>query len=350
MSDNQDPQSLAELMERRNASLYCACQLRDFEGFLRQGAISSPVARPQPDADLNGTEATVPAQSPSAASRRVILRLADAGEGFAKKLQQTPNPDGPILFQVNPDILRHSQHMRVVLTPEYGRRAKDIPLAAEDTEYLFRYTDQAPYPERLQIKTGSQIQKTFKTAGPMVPEIRCRIPGGVPFSQVSATMVDNYLIFKRQLRDWAYDLQRLYGTSLPLKRRYCPADIGGHLADALAARLLTGPVRLESLYQDETPLSDWAAQLRKQGLADLFQRFAENLRNGTLLYIQAHRERLWTAKPVQNRFLGSISKAQRRLVDKLLAEKIPLAAIARIAELPETLLEDYLKGGRVQQP
>lgn len=345
MADNQDTQRIAALLEHRNASLYCACQLRDFESFLQQGAISSPDDPLTHDtADSTAKASAAPTGLP--ATRSLVLRFSDAGERFAKKLQGTPNSDGPILFQVNPNILRRSLEISVALTSENGclPAAKDIPLALEDVEYLFRYTDQAPYPERLQIKTGVQIQEAFKTAGPMVPEIRCRMPDGVPFAQVSATMVDNYLIFKRQLRDWAYDLQRLYGTSLPLKRRYCPADIGGHLSDALAARLLAGPVSLKNLSDDDEPaLRNWAARMHAQGIEDLFRRFAENLRRGTLLFIQDHKERLWTAKPVQNRFLGSISKVQRRLVDKLLAEKIPPAAIARITDLPEALLRDYLR-------
>ena len=179
----------------------------------------------------------------------------------------------------------------------------------------------------------------------MVPEISCPVTEtGFTLEQVSATMVDNYLIFKRQLRDWAYDAQLLQGASLPLKRRYCPADIGGHLADALAAALLSGPAELEDLaHAENEELRQWAQEMAARHLQENFRCYAAAFRTGTLLYIEQNRDRLLSETTRQAGRRPSLPLKSRQLVNKMLAEKVPPESIARITDIPLEDIAEYMK-------
>jgi hypothetical protein len=343
MINGSDIETVVRLFKSRNASLYHSCQLVDFESYLQMGAIASEKrlagkGLPATGRLLDGTDAF-------RSEENVVFSLSDHGDAFAKKRYAAPNPDGPIMFQLDPGVLKKVPEIDIYLRPAAGSESKRLSLTAKDIPYLFRYTDQAPYPERLYIRTPSQIQEAFGTDDPMIPEISCRTTDETfSLEQVSATMVDNYLIFKRQLRDWAYDAQRLHGASLPLKRRYCPADTGGHLADALAAALLPGPAELEDLsHAENEELSQWAQEMAARRLQEDFRRYAAAFRAGTLLHIEQHRDRLLSSTKWQAGERPSLPLKDRQLVDRMAAEKVPPASIARITDLPLEDIEAYLK-------
>ena len=350
MISGSDIEATVRLFESRSASLYHSCQLMDFESYLQVGAIASEKllsAR-----GLPATDRPEDAANKLQDENDIVFSLSDHGTAFSKKLYAAPNPDGPIMFQLDPGVLKGAREIHVYLRPasaECRNEQQSMPLSGEDVEYLFRYTDQAPYPERLHIRNAVQIQEAFGTKGPMIPEIRCRMADEtISLERVSATMVDNYLVFKRQLRDWVYDVQLYRGASLPLKRRYCPVDIGGHLTDALAAALLSGPPDLDELARAENEiLKQWAQQMKTRGLQDDFRRYATAFRTGTLLYIEKNKNRLLSgparqsARPVDQQL--PVPEKSRELVEKMLAEKIPVESIARITDIPREALEEYLK-------
>ena len=343
MISASDIESVIGIFAGRSASFYHSCQLVDFESYLQIGAIASPerLAR----RELPATPGLLGDMPAFRDRREVVFSLSDHGAAFAKQRYAPPNPDGPIMFQLDPAVLSKAHQIDIYLRPLDPAGGRRVSLTAEDVPYLFRYTDEAPYPERLYIRDPSQIQEAFGTDGPMVPEISCRMAGeGFSLEQVSATMVDNYLIFKRQLRDWAYDTQLLHGASLPLKRRYCPADIGGHLADALAAALLSGPPELEALAQaGNQELRQWAREMISRGLQDDFRHYAAPFRVGTLQYIQAHRRRLLDGGGRRERGQASLPLKSRQLVDRMLSEQVPPESIARITDIPLAQIEAYLK-------
>jgi hypothetical protein len=82
-------------------------------------------------------------------------------------------------------------------------------------------------------------------------------------------------------------------------------------------------------------------------MGKLFQRFAEGFRKGTILPIIEETQRQAktptdaapTAPPVQQ----SIPVETKRLIDKLLGEKLPADSIARITDLPEALVKAYIQ-------
>ncbi len=346
MINASDIETVVGLFESRSASLYHSCQLMDFESYLQMGAIASAKRLSE-----KGLPATGPLLEGTDAFRNgegVVFSLSDHGAAFAKKRYAAPNPDGPIMFQLDAGILNNASQIDIYLRPQNvaaGNEIRRVSLAAADIPYLFRYTDEAPYPERLYIREPSQIQEAFGTDVPMVPEISCRtVDGGFSLEQVSATMVDNYLIFKRQLRDWAYDAQLLHGASLPLKRRYCPADIGGHLADALAAALLSRPAELADLVRAENEeLGQWAQEMADRGLQGDFRRYAAAFRVGTLLHIEKNRDRLLDGSKKKTGAQPALPLKSRQLVDKMLAENVPPESIARITDIGLADIEAYLK-------
>ncbi len=343
MMNAKDIEAVVRIFEARNASVYHSCQLVDFESYLQVGAIVPAACLAK--RGLPATNDLLDAPPAYRDAREVVFSLSDHGSAFAKQRYAAPNPDGPIMFQLDPDVLKAAPQIDVYLRPQAGVDGTRVPLTAEDVPYLFRYTDEAPYPERTYIRDPAQIQEAFGTDAPMVPEISCRTTrDGFSMERVSATMVDNYLIFKRQLRDWAYDAQLVQGASLPLKRRYCPADIGGHLADALAAALLAADADLEELSRAENEeLRRWAREMASRGLQGDFRRYAAPFRAGTLQYIEEHRRRLLEGGRRHKEGRVSLPLKSRQLVDRMLSENVPPESIARITDIPLADIEAYLK-------
>ncbi len=341
MMNANDIETVVRIFEDRNASVYHSCQLMDFESYLQMDAIV-PVAH-LIRKGLPATGALLDNAPAFRNHRDVVFSLSDHGAAFAKRRYAPPNPDGPIMFQLSPGVLKSVPQIDIYLRPQVGGEGARVSLTAEDVPYLFRYTAEAPYPERTYIRDPAQIQEAFGTQVPMVPEISCRTTKqGFSLEQVSATMVDNYLIFKRQLRDWAYDAQLLHGASLPLKRRYCPSDIGGHLSDALADALLAADAGLEELSRAKNEdLRRWAREMVSRGLQEDFRRYAVPFRAGTLAYIREHRQRLLDGSRRRRRSRVSLPLKTRQLVERMLSENVPPESIARITDIPLADIEAY---------
>lgn len=348
MITGEEIDTLAGILETREAYLYHACQLLDFESYLRVGGIAS-----QSLLDSEGLPYTVNSRGqtdPDKGTRdKIFTSLSDLGAQFARTLSCTPNPCGPILLQIRPAALREASDIAVCLTPAGANRTFEEGLALHDVPYLFRYTPEAPLPEKSYLKSQEQLQRDFRTAKATEPEVYCTMAEGkLPFDHVSIVLVDNYVVFERQLRDWVHDIELKHGYKLPTQRRYCPADVGGDVAEAIAKTLLSDLPTLEDLMQHPTErLRKWAEQIMAKGLAKEFHEYARALRNGTLLPLKNNLDDYIRHEPVPQPSPSTqedaIPNTTQDLIDKLVSEKIPLSSISRITDLPESLLQDYIK-------
>ena len=234
-------QAIVDLFSRRGVMLYHACQLTQFEAYLRAGALGSNAAREQTGAEVED-DGSSPAGEPAA--RPLGVYLADPGASFARDLQALPALEGPIVFQLKPAALESAAELAVCLKP---RDAADFDpgrhtLAAPgDVANLFKYTQEAPLPEKSFLKSAAEIRAAFHCEDAAEPRLYLTpAAGGVPFGQIASVWVDNYLIAKRQLRDWVHAILVYFDHRFSVQRRYSPADIGGLLANRLAACLQTG--------------------------------------------------------------------------------------------------------------
>jgi hypothetical protein len=335
---------LADLLEAREAKLYLPCQLREFETYLQEGAVLTPSALPS-SADGDGAGAA--ADEGSGGSIR--LAMTEPGRAFARENGNLPEPRGPIVLQVLPDVLRRAQSIRCVLRPADGSdngidAALSLPLA--EIEYLFRYTREAPLPERSHLKSAQGIEKEFGVKGVESPELFCRFDGGrLPFDHVQRVLADYYLIRSRELRDWLYDLQAFYGFNLLIERRYCLTDTGGRLLNAVIGSLEAKVPPLKRLGEHpDARLRRWAAALLEKGLEGRYRLFARGLRQGTLLPLLEKIPRIRAGELKAERLPAPIPGETRRLIDKLVQENVPPDSIARITEVPLERLSAYLAG------
>ncbi|MFO7496875.1 MAG: hypothetical protein R6X05_14715 [Desulfobacterales bacterium] len=339
--------TIVELFSRRGVMLYHACQLSQFEAYLRLGGLAA-------DAHLQpagfGAEAEGGGSGPVRVSvpRSICLRLTDPGAPFARDLQGLPALGGPIVFQLKPTALANAAELAICL------KARDAAgfaperhslTAPADVAHLFKYTQEAPLPEISFLKSAAEIQAAFNCQDAGEPRIYCTpAAGGVPFGEIASVWVDNYLIAKGQLRDWVHAMLVHFDHRFSIQRRYSPADIGGLLANEIAACLLAGVPTLTDLARDGSPsLRKWAAGLVKKGLEQDFETFARSFREETLLPITTGRKSLReaAATSLDAAPQSALPRAKRELLDRLLQEKIPVVSIARITDLDEKLIQAY---------
>ncbi|MFZ2039964.1 MAG: hypothetical protein WAV08_04675 [Desulfobacterales bacterium] len=336
-----------ELFSARGVMLYYACQLSQFEAYLRVGSLTS-------DAHLQqagfGAEAESGGSGTASvtAPRSICLHLTDPGVPFARDLHALPALGGPIVFQLKPTALANAAELAICLKSrdaagfDPGRHTLAAP---GDVAHLFKYTAEAPLPEKSFLKSASEIRAAFNCEDAAEPRIYCTpAAGGVPFGAIASVWVDNYLIEKRQLRDWVHAIQAYYDYRFSIQRRYSPADIGGLLANGIVACLLAGVPTLTDVAREASPLlRKWAAELAEKGLEQDFETFARSFREETILPIVTGRKSLGEGADAHVNGPPPISlpRVKRELVDRLLQEKISVASIARITDLDEKLIQAY---------
>jgi hypothetical protein len=339
--------AMVELFSRRGVMLYHACQLSQFEAYLRLGSLSAD-AHFQPAGF--GAEAAGGGSGPARVPgpRSICLHLTDPGAPFARDLQGLPALEGPIVFQLKPTALADAAGLAICLKARdaagFDPRRHSITAPA-DVAHLFKYTQEAPLPEKSFLKSAAEIRAAFNCDDADEPRIYCTpAAGGVPFGEIASVWVDNYLIEKGQLRDWVHALLVHFDHRFSIQRRYSPADIGGLLANEIAACLLAGVPTLADMARDGSPsLRKWAAALAEKGLEQDFETFARPFREETLLPIVSGRKTLREAVAISpdGAPQNALPRAKRELLDRLLLEKIPVASIARITDLDEKLILAY---------
>ena len=344
MLEGKDILTVMNLLEQRRVTLYHACHLIDLESYFKLGGI--------PSRNLLETEKlaytsfqTDQARPDDWVWNNVSLQLIDFGNPFARNCNNLPNKYGPILLEIDPAALKEAEGVAVCLRPgqpdDYIKDRLSV-LKPEKVEHIFRYTQDAPFPEKTYFKPADQMAQTFG-ANLAVPEIHCRLKTErLPFDYVTQILVDNYRIVDHYLREWAFMIQQQYGNRIPIMQRYCPYDIGGKLTNALAKILTDESPSLEDLTRsDHDEVKSWAAFLSDNHLDTDFEQFAQGMQAGTIFPVKNNQLEVAMAsggapKPLFNR-------QTRELINKLLAEKVPVDSIARIVDVKEEDIRTHIQ-------
>ena len=102
MFDESSIPDAVHLLERRDASLWHACQLVDLAAYLRLGGIGSAEAL-----ERRGPGRTsAPTDGEGTLRDRILCSLDDIGHGFAAGWALTPNISGPVTLQLAPPSWR----------------------------------------------------------------------------------------------------------------------------------------------------------------------------------------------------------------------------------------------------
>lgn len=351
MIQGKDIEQLAALLSARGVNLYHACQWVEMESYQKFGALASPEKLKAQGLAVIGN----PTAAPDALSwldARIHYSLFDVGSAYAQDTRNLPNPRGPIVLQILPAALEQAVEVGVCLRAvdaDDSTLENEMFLPLKDIEYLFRYTPEAPLPEKTYLKSSEALEKEFGVKNVQASELFCRFRDSrQPFDFIHKIMVDHYQLHNREFRDWLYEMQYQYGTRFLIERRYCPADIGGLLAKSLSNIITEEVPSLETLseYPDEQ-VSQWAQGLLEAGQGARYDHFAHGLRRGTLLPVaelsQQYFDEVRNITPKASQPKHHFSSETRQLIDKLRAEKIPGDSIARIVDVPLEELNAFLK-------
>ncbi|HET8586418.1 MAG TPA: hypothetical protein VFM74_00950 [Candidatus Limnocylindria bacterium] len=285
---------LVSLLERREASLWHACQLIDLAAYLQVGGIAarSELAR----RDLACTPlASDQADRDSGHWDKVPFNLDDIGQGFAAGWRMTPNVFGPIVLQVSPSALTDATDASVTLRSpsaagfdpqrdEVGDADVVDTLFLHDAEMGFPLSSFVLYGERLRAAVGVEEGRTIEVfATPRRGQLSLR--------HVVAIWVDPVEIASgTQLIDVVSGLAEYVGvplrirprTRLDAERRRVWRDIVHVLEDG--ERPLRQVVNRADV---SAAFRMWARNIDAAGLDWMWGRFGAYLCAGTLRYLRA---------------------------------------------------------------
>lgn len=281
-------QDLVDHLDRRQASLWHACQLIDLAAYLALGGI--------PARSL--VERRGLAQTPfvtDAIDRRngvwdkVFLNLDDFGRSFAAGWRAVPNPYGPIALQVRAEALLAATDVAIALRSagahDFDRLGESLS-TVDEVDRIYRHPVHIGFPLSADTRFGDELAQAFK-GSPIeakAAEVSVMLDDELlPLSFVSMVRVEPFevqdvefeRVVKALLRQFNVDL--LVRPRLMGERREVWRDIVSFLSD--------GPVPLTWLVNRadaSEPTRQWMLAIQERDLGWQFDRFATYLYEGTL--------------------------------------------------------------------
>jgi hypothetical protein len=222
------------------------------------------------------------------------VNLADFGAPFARESDcvpgSVPNPYGPILFQLHPAALLEASDVAVCLCSAGAKgfdREREALKSIHDTDRLFLYSSQAPYPEKTYVKFRDELKQEFGGENIQKPEVSCTVPEGtLSLKHVAMVLVDPYILNDKPLREWVNQIKVRYRAEFPVHQRRCSSKAVDSLYNEIAGVIVDRtPTLMEIAHSPgaSRPLQDWASRIMGTQLEWQFRRFANYLREGTLL-------------------------------------------------------------------
>ncbi len=282
---------LVDIFSQQEASLYHACQLKDFESYVRLGGVPSRRLMETKKMQFTGFK-TDDEDRKNWVWDKVFVNLQDFGTIFQYRLGKTgnsvPNPYGPILLELSPKALKEADNVAISMKSAGGRgfdRARDS-IDLVDVEKLFTE------PKRARIKPREELMDTFGSDEyGSNPEMSCSVPQQrLTLKHVKLIRVDPYVIegttlkahVDRVVSSLGIDVYERGGPRMPL------AD-GGKLYQGLFDALSREgpPPGLGELVQDPAVIPEvreWAKSIEAKGvrLTRQWPRFAGYLKEGTI--------------------------------------------------------------------
>lgn len=297
MVRGQEIARLVHLFQNRHVSLFHACQLLDFQSYLKIGGIPSHACLEKAHLPFTPLE-TDTIDKQNAVWDKVFVNLADFGKTFAEGGKGVPNPYGPILIQLHPAALLKANDIAICLksggAPNFDRE-KEAFKSIEDIDKLFAYPAEKGYPASCFTKFRKDLSIDFHYPGAADPEISCAVTDGfLSFQHVENIIVDPYIIREKPLLVWTHleVMPFIDRMNLPICERtsYRPAwQKRKKLYNEFASIIHTNIPSLRELSltpQITSEIRMLADTLINLSLEYQFRRFAKYLAYGTLKYLQ----------------------------------------------------------------
>ena len=290
MFQGDDIKDLVQLLQKRRAYLYHACQFTDFQSYLRLGGIPSRAL-------LESTKMPYTAFRSDANDRanndwdKVFGNFSDFGSTFGGGHGAVPNIYGPILFKIQPVAFYEATDIAICLrsagNPGFNREQGSLS-TIEEINRLFQHPENAQWASN--IKSRSALQREFSNSSASLPEFSCSVNSGMfPLSHVDLVRVDSYNIQGQPLSMFVEQAKRDNNQTFRVfQRDRCPSYTQD-LFDVLVSR--NNAPSLVELFQDESiseGLRNWAQ--RSAHLETYFQSFSSYLLNGTIRSLLAKKQ------------------------------------------------------------
>jgi len=288
MFQGEEIQKLVELLKERDAYLYHACQLLDFQSYLNVGGIPS---RSHLESNSQPYTPFKTDQNDRANDDwdKVFANLSDFGFTFAGGYDAVPNIYGPILLQIKPEVFYEATDVAICLRSAGGKgfeREREALNSISDVDRLFKYpADEPDSRKRSYVKNRKELQTDF-TSNASAPEISCTVESGkLSLEYVNLVRVEPYTIQGHHLEVKVKEIISKSGEKLRVYNR----NKSPCYTDELLKILESGVLSLQDLsenYNISQELRDWAKRVINRGIAYQFNNsFAPYLYHGTILPI-----------------------------------------------------------------
>lgn len=289
MFQGEEIKELVELLNNRGAYLYHACQLIDFQSYLKLGGIPSRShleSNSQPYTPFKTDEN----DRANDDWDKVFANLSDFGWTFAKGYDAVPNVYGPILFKIKPEVFYEATDVAICLRSA-GRegfdRERESLKSLSEVNNLFKNSVEDPdTKKRSYVKYRQDLQTDFKCSNASAPEISCTVASGIfPLHYVDLVRVEPYIIQGQFLQVKVEEIKSNSGATFRVfQRDSCPA-----YTNELLNILESGVPSLQHLSENSNvspELRNWAKRVIDRTIANQFNdSFAPYLYDGTILPI-----------------------------------------------------------------
>ncbi len=282
MFDESKLPDVVRLLERRQASLWHACQLLDLAAYLRLGGIASRLALARSGL-AHGSAQTD-------ASDRILFHLDDIGHGFAAGWATIPALFGPITLQVVPTALTDASeaHFNLRSAASMSLEPQGDSLSDPRTvDELFWYEAGIGFPRSTWMRFGDHLQGNFgsRDASSIDVLVTPRRNGTIALSNVVAVWVEPVTIDGVQLIDLVSGLCDELGLPLRIRRRTMIDPARAAVWTDMGQLLRDGPLPLVQLVNRADASSafrGWATEMGGGGRRAVWEQFAGRLHDGTL--------------------------------------------------------------------
>lgn len=286
MFKGQAIHDLIQLLSARTVKLYHACQLTDFESYLKLGGI--PSRQLLECQDLSYTEFISDKNDKNNGDwDKVFGNLSDFGGTFSKGYSGVPTIYGPVLFRLYPEALSEATDVAICLSSAGKKgfdREKESLSSIQEINQLFLHPENNGKKSSY-IKKRADLQKDFEKNNASAPEFSCTVASGrLSLEHVHYITVDPYSIHGNSLTNTVNQIISASDYNLPAYERKDSHTFRNELAEFL----LVGDdiPNLDHLIQNNSLSQDfraWAQKLMDKNLGFQFERFSAYLKEGTLV-------------------------------------------------------------------